>query len=259
MTFDFSKKLFVSTIAEDCAAAAREHSLGLEIAEFCYAPNMDTDSAAHFRRVSQLTAESGCGLRLLLHAPFAELSPCAIDPLVRDVVRRRFDQALFAADVIGAKQIVFHSGFIPFVYYKEYFIDESVKFWRVFLKNAPNDMSFLLENVMEPEPEITAAVAEGVNDSRFGLCLDIGHANSRVSETPLPHWIDRFAPKLMHVHLHNNFGGDDLHNPLGSGNIPMRETIEYIIRKSPDATFTIENMTAAPSVVWLVENGFLSK
>ena len=79
MTFDFSKKLFVSTIAEDCAAAAREHSLGLEIAEFCYAPNMDTDSAAHFRRVSQLTAESGCGLRLLLHAPFAELSPCAID------------------------------------------------------------------------------------------------------------------------------------------------------------------------------------
>ena len=89
MTFDFSKKLFVSTIAEDCAAAAREHSLGLEIAEFCYAPNMDTDSAAHFRRVSQLTAESGCGLRLLLHAPFAELSPCAIDPLVRDVVRRR--------------------------------------------------------------------------------------------------------------------------------------------------------------------------
>ena len=33
MTFDFSKKLFVSTIAEDCAAAAREHSLGLEIAE----------------------------------------------------------------------------------------------------------------------------------------------------------------------------------------------------------------------------------
>ena len=59
MTFDFSKKLFVSTIAEDCAAAAREHSLGLEIAEFCYAPNMDTDSAAHFRRVSQLTAESG--------------------------------------------------------------------------------------------------------------------------------------------------------------------------------------------------------
>ena len=59
--------------------------------------------------------------------------------------------------------------------------------------------------------------------------------------------------------MHNNFGGDDLHNPLGSGNIPMRETIEYIIRKSPDATFTIENMTAAPSVVWLVENGFLSK
>ena len=188
MTFDFSKKLFVSTIAEDCAAAAREHSLGLEIAEFCYAPNMDTDSAAHFRRVSQLTAESGCGLRLLLHAPFAELSPCAIDPLVRDVVRRRFDQALFAADVIGAKRIVFHSGFIPFVYYKEYFIDESVKFWRDFLKNAPNDIYFLLENVMEPEPEITAAVAEGVNDSRFGLCLDIGHANSRVSEIPLTHW-----------------------------------------------------------------------
>lgn len=142
MTFDFSKKVFVSTIAEDCAAAAREHSLGLEIAEFCYAPNMDTDSAAHFRRVSQLTAESGCGLRLLLHAPFAELSPCAIDPLVRDVVRRRFDQALFTADVIGAKRIVFHSGFIPFVYYKEYFIDESVKFLACFSEKRTERYEF---------------------------------------------------------------------------------------------------------------------
>lgn len=131
MTFDF-QKLFVSTIAEDCAAAAREHSLGLEIAEFCYAPNMDTDSAAHFRRVSQLTAESGCGLRLLLHAPFAELSPCAIDPLVRDVVRRRFDQALFAADVIGAKRIVFHSGFIPLFTTKSISLTNPLSFGVIF-------------------------------------------------------------------------------------------------------------------------------
>ena len=240
MTFDFSKKLFVSTIAEDCAAAAREHSLGLEIAEFCYAPNMDTDSAAHFRRVSQLTAESGCGLRLLLHAPFAELSPCAIDPLVRDVVRRRFDQALFAADVIGAKRIVFHSGFIPFVYYKEYFIDESVKFWRDFLKNAPNDIYFLLENVMEPEPEITAAVAEGVNDSRFGLCLDIGHAHC-YSDISVIEWAEELAPYVRHVHIHDNAGERDSHLGLGRGNLPWREVLSYLPR-TETRTWTIECM-----------------
>lgn len=257
MTVNLSQRLYISTIASDCADIARKHSLGLEIAEFCYAPNMDDPE--HFRRAAELVRESGCGERLFFHAPFAELSPCSIDPLVRDVVRRRFDKALLAADSVGAKRIVFHSGFIPFVYYKEYFVDESVKFWQSFLRDAPNDMLFALENVMEPEPDITAAVAEGVNDPRFGLCLDIGHANSRVSDIPLESWTDVFAPRLLHVHLHNNYGGDDLHNPLGDGSIPMRETITAIAERCPDASFTIENMLCAPSVDWLSSSGFLRK
>ncbi len=55
----------------------------------------------------------------------------------------------------------------------------------------------------------------GVDDPRFGLCLDVGHANTRVSETPPLDWIAPMAPWLRHVHLHNNDGDWDLHDALG--------------------------------------------
>lgn len=63
-------------------------------------------------------------------------------------------------------------------------------------------------------------IAEQVNDPRLGLCLDVGHANTSVSRTPPMEWIGPMAPWLKHVHLHNNKGDWDLHDPAGTGGHP---------------------------------------
>ena len=120
------ERLFLSTIADDAVQTAREFGLGVELAQFCLAENMD-------KTPPDVQASLDAALevpRRVLHAPFAELCPAAIDPLVRAVTRRRFLQAAALAKRYGAEKMVVHSGFIPLVYYPEWFAPQSAAFWR---------------------------------------------------------------------------------------------------------------------------------
>ena len=83
------ERIYLSTIASDAAETARSWGLNLEIAEFCTAWNMDRKFPAVDRRVQE--AIRGVG-SLLLHAPFNELFPCAIDPKARELAADRFRQ-----------------------------------------------------------------------------------------------------------------------------------------------------------------------
>ena len=92
-------KLHISGMDSRAAALARQWQLGLETIAFSYAPLLD-DSAALPRAREEIHGISS----LWLHGPFAELIPCAIDPLARDVAMRRFRQALDAWN--GARDVL---------------------------------------------------------------------------------------------------------------------------------------------------------
>ena len=81
----------------------------------------------------------------------------------------RFRQTVQAALSLGIRRIVVHSGYIPLVYFPEWFTARSVEFWREFLRDAPDGLCLALENVMEPEPDMLVQIAAGVDDPRFGL------------------------------------------------------------------------------------------
>ncbi|MCR5808875.1 MAG: sugar phosphate isomerase/epimerase [Clostridiales bacterium] len=248
-------RFHVSTIDENAARIAREYGLGIEIADFCWAQRIDVDTEKNLAAAREKTrgAES-----LWFHAPFAEIAPCAIDPKVRELTKERYRQSTALASALGIKRIVVHGGYVPHVYFPSHYVSESVRFWKEFLKEAPGDIVIALENVMEPGPEMLVEIAEGVGDARLGLCLDIGHANASLSETAPIDWIAPMAKHLKHVHLHNNHGENDLHLPIGEGDIDCERMINEVLRLSPDATFTIENMDSTASVKWLEEKGFLN-
>ncbi len=67
--------------------------------------------------------------------------------------------------------------------------------------------------------------------------LDIGHANlfNRKPEE----FIEKFHPKLKHVHLHDNFGNADSHLPIGRGIIDWERVLK-ILKKYYDGTITLE-------------------
>ena len=252
MVYPLQEKLHISGMDDRAPSLARRWRLGYETITFCYAPMLDDGTA--LPRAQRLT--DGID-RLWLHAPFAELIPCAIDPLVRQTAQHRFRQTLAAAQKLGIRQVVLHGGFIPHVYFPEWYVEQSVLFWRDFLQEVPPDFVLALENVMEPSPDTLVSIAAGVDDPRLGLCLDVGHANTCVSRTPPLDWIAPMAPYLRHVHLHNNRGQEDLHAPLDEGTVPMQEIIGAVLEQAPRATFTIENQDALPSLRWLAQQGYI--
>lgn len=248
------EKLYLSGIDADAAALARKLKLGFEITEFCEAAAMDDPAR---RRSAALKAQGQA--RLWFHAPFAELAPCAIDPKIRNVAMERFLQSMETAQALGANELVIHDGFIPLVYFPQWFVPQSIAFFKELLRHVPSHMKIALENVMDPGPDMLAEIARGVDDPRLGLCLDIGHANTRVSETKPLDWIAPMAPWLFHIHLHNNDGDWDLHAPLPQGTIPMEETLDALLAQCPGATYTIENMDCTASLRWLMERGYLKE
>jgi len=251
------KRLYVSTIDWNRAETlAAEYGIGLELAEFCEARQLDAPDDTLMDSVRRKTAMAPAGV---FHAPFSELCPAAIDPLVRQVTLRRYRQSVALARELGIHRLVIHSGFVPIVYFREWFVPESVKFWRELLPALPPDTEILLENVMEEGPGPLLDILEQLNEPRIRMCLDVGHANDFLSKTPVLEWVRRCAPFTSHVHLHNNEGGWDTHSPLGEGTIPMKEVIDYLEENAPGVTYTLENMDAAPSLVWLTENGFLEE
>jgi len=189
--------------------------------------------------------------------PFNELCPAAIDPLAVSLARHRYAQALAAAQDWGCRLLVVHTGFIPWVYYPEWFVEKSVEFWREFLPQVPEGMVLCLENVMEPSPQIPVDIIRQVDDPRLRLCLDVGHANAELSRTPVMEWVEVCRPYLRHLHLHNNAGGGDLHDPLKRGTIPVEQVLHALAREE-HLTYTLETLQAEENVRWLLEKGFLT-
>lgn len=245
------ERLFLSTIADDAVQTAREFGLGVELAQFCLAENMD-------KTPPDVQASLDAALevpRRVLHAPFAELCPAAIDPLVREVAKRRFLQAAALAKRYGAEKMVVHSGFIPLVYYPEWFAPQSAAFWREFL-NDVDGLTLCVENVMETSPDALRQIAEQVNDPRLRICFDVGHAFCQSGD--LAPWLDALAPYSSHVHLHNNHGTFDEHLGLPDGALDMAAVIRQLEALAPQATYTLEVRSARASVEWLLKEGLLS-
>ena len=242
------ENIFLSTI-DDCAAStAREFGLGLEIAQFCTAWNMDRC----FPETDQEVREQIFGVsKKVLHAPFNELFPCAIDPKARELAADRYRQAIALARDYGADKVIIHGGYNPWIYYPVWYVGESIAFWKDFLREDPG-LELVLENVLEEEPDMLLDIVNGVNSPHLKLCLDVGHVNA-YSKTDVFAWLEKWAPYLSHFHIHNNDSDRDSHQQLFQGTIPMSDLLRRAEQLCPNATYTLELMEGEPSVRWLRE------
>ena len=193
----------------------------------------------------------------MLHGPFNELTPAAIDPMVLRVTETRYRQAIGKAQELQTPKLVLHAGFLPLVYDSEWFVERSVSFWRRLIREVPEGLTVCLENVLEPEPRLLTAIMGAVCDPRLRICLDLGHANTCASALPPENWLRACAPYLSHVHLHNNQGDRDLHAALFDGVMDIAGLLSLLEALSPQATCTLELTQDRPSLDWLVEKHLL--
>lgn len=250
-----AEKLYISTIAPDSGETAKEYGLGLEIAEYCTAYNMDMC----FENTDKIVKNTIDGVKnLTFHGPFNELFPCAVDPRARQLAAERFLQGIETAKKYGAKKIVFHTGYTDHFYYKVWFTEQSVKFWKKFMELAPEDITVCLENVREDEPEMMCAVLDGVGHERFKMCLDVGHANA-FSRCGVLSWLEKCKGHIDHFHIHNNDGTRDSHSEVFRGTADMAGFLRKAGRACPNASFALETMQSRSSVEWLIHNKILEE
>ncbi len=217
-------------------ALASEHRVGLEIQVFGYHPNLlDGDWKDLVRRYKRLLR--GFTGERALHGVFYDMNSGSPDKQVRALVRERYALSLQIAAELGARTVVFHANYLPFVRRPEYLPEWTriqEEFWAGLLQEAERlDLFIALENMWEPNPEIIANLLERIDSPRLGACLDVGHVYLYTDSAPLPAWIDRLRQWIIHIHINNHRGYYDEHLPLDAPDgvidyrvvLPLLETL----------------------------------
>lgn len=185
---------------------------------------------------------AAAGLEVTLHAPFHDLNPGALDPLVTAVTRRRIDQSLTAAACLGARLMVLHPGFDRWRYQgqEQLWLEASLAFWPpLLLQAAEQNCRLALENIFDHQPEPLASLLDGLDSPWLGHCFDVGHWNL-FSQTPLGEWFQRLGPRILHLHLHDNHGQTDDHLPVGAGRIDFSELFRLVRTLAQRPSMTCE-------------------
>lgn len=256
------KNLFIATMGADFRKYAEADNLGIELDYFCMAENLDGQKYEPCcSQVSRLAEKLGfTGKDFVLHAPFNELHPAAIDPGALELLKKRMKQAYGVCERFGINKMVVHSGYMPYVYFKSWHTERSVEFWTEFMKDKPDTFRICIENVLEDEPYMMRDMIEKIRaagGSNIGICLDIGHANC-MSDVDAAEWITVLGPYISHFHLHNNDGSGDLHQPFGDGTMDVENLLKLAEEAcGEDVTYTIEVMKCGEAVEWLKDRNWM--
>ena len=100
------------------------------------------------------------------------------------------------------------------------------------------DIIIMIEN-LTGQLELIHPIMEAIPE--LCLHLDVGHANLYVDNNTTEEFLKVYSDKLKHIHFSDNKGGrDDLHLPLGTGNIDWENIIRLLKQYSYDDTITLE-------------------
>ncbi|MEW6252417.1 MAG: sugar phosphate isomerase/epimerase family protein [Planctomycetota bacterium] len=214
-------------------------ALGFDFVDLTIEP----PAAAHWRvdpaRIRGALTELGLGAvghtayYLPIGSPFEEIRRAAVREL-----KATFE--VFAK--IGVRQVNVHPDRYAPQHERAFILDRDLQSLRELLDFArPLGLELMIENL--PGDFNTAAQLADLLEPlpELGLHLDIGHANLLVKPNTSAEILRAHGRRLRHVHLHDNRGGsEDLHLPLGVGNIDFVEQIGLLKAAGYDGTITLE-------------------
>ncbi|MDY6965858.1 MAG: sugar phosphate isomerase/epimerase family protein [Halobacteriota archaeon] len=231
---------FIGTINTE--KIKRASKLGIDFLEWvceyphCYPPHISKRARLKLRRMS-----SEYDLKFSVHSTYVELDIAYLNPgLQEESVRQVKECIRFAAD-IGAERLITHPGSLPII--PRSIPKRAMKligpedFRKMFLKTSKARIAELRE--FADEQGITLCVENMHFDFDFCNTLeellfilgdgfaafDMGHAN--IVGDPVK-FAEDIKHKIRYVHVHDNYGKEDEHSPLGEGNIDYEKAIRII-------------------------------
>ena len=247
-------KLFsINTYNKGMLSDARKLGLGLEVEEYLWTYASKGLEEKHARVSIMIKGFSN----LSFHGTAIDRDFEKIRRLSDVELCRIYVESYGHAHFHGINKIVFHSDYIRGATDDLSWVRQSADFWKRFLSDKPPYIRIYIENFIYDHPDIMARLCDAVDDTRFGICLDTGHAcvNSKVD---LTEWVQVLGKRVGHVHLHNNDGAYDRHWPLGQGVLDMYAIIEQLRTQTNCEAYVLE-CDFYESLRWLCANHILGE
>ena len=218
-----------------------DRGINPEIAFSC--DSLDAAVPTELASIAETLASNN--LKATIHAPFMDLNPGAVDPLVWEATLRRFNQVYDAAEIVRPTIIVFHPGYDRWRFgdKRQIWLDNSIRIWEKMLVRSEKTGSVIaVENIFEEEPSTLRELFEAIDSPLFRHCFDAGHFNlfSRVS---MEEWFAELGGYVAETHIHDNNGIRDDHLPIGEGAIDFPRLFDLLERHAPRSAYTIEAHT----------------
>ncbi len=177
------------------------------------------------------------------YLPFDSLYPDLRAAAAKEIIRN-----LDAFSGLGCRLVTVHlHTSLPFFILEEMNTERLSDVWSRFLELIMPEaqrrgQTLMLENC--PSLQSIDLISQLLGRfEKLGFHLDVGHANLGGKGNQTRAFLEHFGSRLRHVHLSDNFGGDDLHLPIGAGRIDWRDVIKAIKHLPYDGTITLEVFT----------------
>lgn len=212
--------------------------LGFSFIDLTMEPEQTYSATVDIKRIAQaldrknLSAIGHTAWYLPVASPFPEFRQLALKELGRCV--RMFHE-------LGVTKMNLHPCMKAPLHDEDWAIAANIEALASLVETAkPLGITIMLENmpgfsrVSKLKP-----ILEAVPDAK--LLLDVGHANLDTPHNYSEELLANFGHRLAHVHVSDNRGGhDDMHLPLGVGNIKWVKIVHALKNAGYDGTITIE-------------------
>ena len=212
--------------------------LGFDFIDLTLEPDQTYSADLNVRRVAK--ALSKAGMEAMGHTAWY-LPVASPFPEFRELARRELERCMKVLRDLGVRKMNLHPHTKVSLHDEEWVIGQNVEaLARLADYGRRLGVTVMLENmpgfsrVSQLKP-----ILEAVPNAQ--LLLDIGHANLDTPYNRSQELLANFGDRLGHVHASDNRGGhDDMHLPLGVGNINWAKKVSFLKSAGYDGTITLE-------------------
>ena len=207
---------------ENSVALAKNYGAGFEYNDFVQSDVLDDEGS--LQQIISAYKTTDLPEYCTLHGAFFDVLPFSVDQRIRQIADLRIRQSVQSAKQMGAKAVVFHTNYNPFLNSKDYldnWIATNAVYWSNVLEQN-QEINIYLENMFDLTPDVLKQLSERLCQYKnFGVCLDYAHAF--LSKTAPAEWAKCLGQFVKHVHINDNDGISDLHLAWGDGIIHKEE------------------------------------
>jgi len=186
-------------------------------------------------------------LEISVHSPFINIDIASLSDQKRQASLKRLKRSILLSGELDSPIWVFHSGLKNHVcrFYSDLNWEINLRSIRELLSFAEKrDVRITIENGLSMFSFLLSSVEDfdrfynDLGEEELDLTLDVGHANINGQ---IFKFIDRYAEKIVHTHLHDNHGTSDEHLGVGKGVIDWAEVIQALDKKNYNGALIIES------------------